>query len=197
MKPLKLLTSFSIAALTINTAFALDAAAIRKLATSEHNEQGLLKELQIFPIAREFKLNVITHLPETGGKPTTLKRTMKVIEKKYLVSETSIPMQVENSSLHFTNVITYCQDDLRYKMWSLMNLIFKGEKTELVSQFDGIYLKDKQVLSWAMVPDKNRPGVNSSIIQTFHKDKETWKSYDYSDGKLVAILSGEDIPVKK
>jgi len=167
---------------------------ILNLNKKDHDNIELIKELTIFPKARETSTAVSVESPGNFKEKSTLTTKSKHLQGKYIIHETTI--KNEHAKVHLINVITYSPKDKRYKMWTRSRITVKDkEPFSGVAEYDGLHIKGSDYITWSQIPIPGKK-LHSVIISKLKPDGEHWISYDYNNGKLTTIMEGIDKVIK-
>ena len=165
---------------------ALDAEQIRALSQSPHSRENLLEELEIYPEAREYKVNIKSGetLDKLQQRPE-LTATEKVVGGKHIVTVLNIP----GAEKPMIMVVTYDEENGSFKKWVLLT-------DETVVSYSGVANFKLRTISWAATHPDETHQLSVLAIETFSDEGVVWKDAIFHEGSLVGHSYGEAIRTK-
>ena len=183
-KNMKLLTITLL--LFASNVFALDSDEIRKIAAEPNDRKNLIKELKLYPGAREYKIAVKNGVP--GGQlklEPELVAEEKVVRGRYLVSKVKFP----NVKDPLIMVVTYDNKTDAFKKWVLL-------PDGVVISSTGVADVKMRTIAWISDKAQGNPPTTVLSIETHADDRSTWKETTLHDGKVVWLSRGVAIKTK-
>ena len=160
---------------------ALEAEEIQVLSHEPHSRKNLLKELEIYPQARKYKVNIKSGetLDKLQQRPE-LTATEKVVGGKHIVTVLRFP-DVEEPMIM---VVTYDEKDDVFKKWVLLT-------DGTVVSYSGVANFKLRTISWAAIHPDETHQISVLAIETFSDEGVIWKDAIFHEGRLVGHSYGE------
>lgn len=167
----------SLLSVGILPSFALDKAAILKLAKKPHDRENLRPELKLFGNIRKFESDLTMHPKDRDPMVLdTFTGTEKTVEGKYIVSEFTPP----GAPGKMVMVVTFDQKEETYLKWILFP---QGD----VAKMTGVSAKGSRAISWV---SETEGGVITVILEQHTDQGATWTEMHYTGGKLLGTTTG-------
>lgn len=155
---------------------------IIELSKKEHDRSNLVKELKIYPNAREYKVTAKVFMPKGVKKSDAVIVKEKVVDSEYVLSEFTL------GGIDMKMIVKFDAESKVYRKW------FITSKNKEVQEFVGIAM-DRSI-TWNRI-DVNQPEGLLILMMETHTDKKTrWTEAHYKNGKLEFSLIGEAVKTK-
>jgi hypothetical protein len=165
--------------------FGMDADDINNLAKEPHNRENIIKPLEIYPDAREYKIKVRSGSTADALEAITeLVAKEKVVQGRYIVSEAMLP----GADKPLIMVVEYEAKTDTFKKWVLLSNGIVGSST-------GVANLNTRTIAWAS--DKAHDEIPTTVtIESHSNNKSEWKETFMQGGKIMSVSHGEATKTK-
>jgi len=167
---------------TIQFAIALTHDEIKHIADQKHDRSDLVKELKIYPDAREYIATAKINVPKgvQDNNETVVKE--KIVQGRYIVSEFKV------GDVDMIMIVEFDSSAGVYRKW------FANSKSKEIQEFIGTAM-DRSI-TWNRI-DKYQPSDLVTLMMETHTDTKTrWVESYYKEGKLNFSMIGEALKTK-
>ncbi len=159
---------------------------LEEIIASEHDDTALPAELQVYPKARQYDIEVTLSTPEGKEFRAKARANEKWVAGKYIVSE----ILPEGPGPKYLMVVEYDRSESVYKKYVMHSGAINGYQV-------GTRIPNTRCISWIdLSPSKIGANIDNLTIDTHSDLKTTWRSIYFRDGLIERLEMGVASVVK-